>query len=147
MAGTIIVGVDGSEAGQAALAWAIEQAQLGQAEVTAVHAWQPPSFGDPTGMGAVSFPLDELAQGARATLADAVAQLGDSATSVRQVVAEGSAAGVLLDHAAAADLVVVGSRGRGGFAGLLLGSVSHQVAQHATCPVVIVPTSRGASDS
>lgn len=147
MAGTIVVGVDGSEVGQSALAWAVAEAAQRGAEVVAVHAWQPPVVGDPTGLGAMSFPLDELSAGAKAVLTSAVEQLGGQGAGVRQVVSEGSAAAVLLDHAADADLVVVGSRGRGGFAGLLLGSVSHQVAQHAICPVVIVPTNRGASES
>jgi nucleotide-binding universal stress UspA family protein len=60
------------------------------------------------------------------------------AIEIERIVAQGSAAHVLLDAAEDADLLVVGSRGRGGFTGLLLGSVSHQVASHATCPVVVV---------
>ncbi len=87
-------------------------------------------------------PIEELTEAARAVLNDAVtrATTKSGGLDVRGELAEGSAAQALLQEAGKADLLVVGSRGLGGFRGLLLGSVSQQCAQHAPCPVVIVPS-------
>ena len=87
---------------------------------------------------------DEYVAAARQVLADATGAIptGPDAMEPHRLLGEGPAAEVLLRAAERADLLVVGSRGRGGFAGLLLGSVSQQCAQHAPCPVVIVPPPR-----
>jgi nucleotide-binding universal stress UspA family protein len=141
----IVVGIDGSEGARRALEWAVAEAQLRDACVIAVHAWVEPaavavgSF--VTASGAQPEMFEELAD---RTARDAVASV-DTSGVVRGVetrVVAGAAAHTLLEAARDADLVVVGSRGLGGFSGLLLGSVSQQVAHHATCPVVIVPDRR-----
>lgn len=142
----IVVGVDGSEQAQAALRWALEEARLRQVRVAVIHAYVPnPSefYGWPGALSAEQ--LDAFArqhdEQAQRLLAEVVRGAGDLAEGVD--VRTEAVRGVyppqaLIERSAAADLVVVGTRGRGGFKGLLLGSVSQQVAQHAQCPVVIV---------
>ena len=138
----IVVGVDGSPGARRALEWALDEAALRSATVVAVHAWQLP-YVVSTPLGVVSVPVDDDATAeAEAELAaaiDEVAAAHPSITVERQVVF-GSPAATLIEAGQDAALIVVGSRGHGGFAGLLLGSVSHQLAHHAPCPVVIVPT-------
>ena len=139
----IVVGVDGSEGARAALEWAAAEARLRGVRLRAVHAWHLPAaaygsggFVPPVGGGWE----DDLEAAAKAGLAKT---LGDAAgildgIEVEQRVAEGSAAVVLTEAAEDADLLVIGSRGLGGFKELLLGSVGHQVAQRSPCPAVIV---------
>ncbi len=141
----IIVGVDGSSESIGALRWAIEEARLRNTGVRAVHVWKfPPllSTGDPFVLGSGLDPLltepSELRKLAEARLADAVAQATPDPAGVGQEVVEGHPAESLVEAAKGEELLVVGSRGRGGFGGLLLGSVSHACAHHARCPVVIV---------
>jgi nucleotide-binding universal stress UspA family protein len=145
----IVVGVDHSEGAKAALAFAHEEARLRDATLRAVHAWQ---FGyngyiDYTGFGGtapaaaggdISELRDAAAAALDATVREALPSPGD--VKIEQRVIEGTAGAVLVDESRNADLLVVGSRGHGGFAQLLLGSVSQQCAQHAACPVVIVRT-------
>ena len=131
-------GVSCSPHAQAALRWAVEEAKLRHASVSAVHVWQPLVEGYPYSGFAYDPGLLEVA--ARALLdeaVDAVVVPGQE-PEVARVVVCGGAASALLEQAEVAELVVVGSRGRGGFSGLVLGSVSQQVAYHARCPVVIV---------
>lgn len=138
--GRIVVGVDGSVHATKALAWAVEEAGRRGATVRAVHAWRYPYFG--TGLDGVPIPesvLQGVEDGARQTLEQAVDRVPHAGITVERVLVMGPAAQVLVEAAADAELLVVGSRGRGGFAGLLLGSVSQQCAHHAPCPVVIVP--------
>jgi nucleotide-binding universal stress UspA family protein len=142
---TIVVGVDGSDGAREALRFALEEARLRGAAVRAVAAWQVPvaAYG-----GALVSPdpalVDQLAAEARSAVERALADAGDLAADadVDTVVREGAPAQVLLEEADDAVLLVVGSRGLGGFRGLLLGSVSQQCAHHAPCPVVIVPHRR-----
>lgn len=138
----IVVGVDGSPGARRALEWALEEAPLRAATVVAVHAWQLP-YVVSTPLGVVSVPVDDdataEAEAELAAVIDEVAATHPSTPVERQVVF-GSPAAALIEAGADAALIVVGSRGRGGFAGLLLGSVSHQLAHHAPCPVVIVRT-------
>jgi nucleotide-binding universal stress UspA family protein len=136
----IVVGVDGSPASQEALAWAIRQAEATGASVDAVIAWHDPAViaGLPRGPVAT---LEEAAYGefAATVLGNSIREVGArSAAKVNPVVQHGNAAQVLLGSAEGADLLVVGSRGHGGFAGALLGSVSQHCAHHAPCPVVII---------
>jgi nucleotide-binding universal stress UspA family protein len=144
MTGRIVVGIDGSEGSRNALRWAIEEAQLRDAVVEAVSCWQVPAWFAMEGGG-----TDErerlakaFAKDAASTLADTVGvELGSRSVRVEQRTVEGSASEELLDRAVGADLLVVGSRGLGGFKGLLLGSVSSQCLHHAPCPVVVIPPS------
>lgn len=134
----IVVGVDGSDGAKRALAWAIDEARRRSVDVHAVHVWSFPYVGAPPITPAL-VDLDQLAAESQAMLNDAIADVPTHGVTVHAHVYEGPAPRCLLEAARDADLVVVGSRGRGGFAGLLLGSVSQQVAQHAPCPVVVVP--------
>jgi len=132
----IVVGVDGSDSSKAALRWAIRQAKLTGGSVDAVTVWRFPStYGwapSPDGM-------PDLEAAAKSTLIAALAEVSglEPGVPVRPVVTEGDAAGVLLHAARGADLLVVGSRGHGGFASALLGSVSMQCVLHAHCPVLV----------
>ena len=144
--GTVVVGIDGSAGSQEALHFAATEARLRKAKLKLVTAWALTYVAAPIGMMA---PIDdallpELQENARAVLDQAVKEvLGDTAgLEIEKVIAEGSPAQVLVDAAQGADLLVVGTRGHGGFVGLLLGSVSQQIAHHAPCPVVIVPRAK-----
>lgn len=140
---TIVVGVDGSAGSAEALKFAIAEARLRKATLKAVTAWTLTYVAAPIGMMA---PIDEalipeLQDNAKAVLDKALADsLGpEPDIEVEKAVLEGTPAQVLCDAAQGADLLVVGTRGHGGFTGLLLGSVSQQTAHHAPCPIVIVP--------
>ncbi|WP_192827612.1 universal stress protein [Mycolicibacterium aromaticivorans] len=136
---TIVVGIDGSPASVKALRWAVEEARLRGATVRAVYAWSFPFRDGEIAHLAAEAAHDALQQEAEQSAQNAVRQaLGADADAIECVVTEDSPAQALTQAARDADLLVVGSRGRGGFAGLLLGSVSSQCAQHAPCPVVIV---------
>jgi putative phosphoribosyl transferase len=118
------------------LRWALEEARLRGSKLQAVYAWLPPQIA-----GRGSIPLEFLhpellRQAARDRLESFVAEVARSAdVELESVALQGPAAKVLVEAAEEADLLVVGSRGHGGFAGLLLGSVGQQCAQHARCPV------------
>jgi nucleotide-binding universal stress UspA family protein len=145
-ANRIVVGIDGSEGSPRAPSWAGREVRLRGATLEIVAAWTYPI---PVLLfpAAPEFPEVE-------TLANDTHDLIDSApdkvpedvarVSIERRAIEGSAPAVLLDRAEDADLLVVGSRGLGGFRGLLLGSVSQQCVQHATPPVVVVPSSSAA---
>jgi nucleotide-binding universal stress UspA family protein len=147
----IVVGVDSSPEAKEALRFALEEAKLRQATLRVVHAWQ---FGYIGVSGIEGFSpvvggdLGELRHTAAlaldATLYEVVPH--PNGVEIERLVVEGAPAAVLVDESRDADLLVVGSRGHGGFAGLLLGSVSQQCAQHAACPVVIVHPSPGTVD-
>ena len=136
----IVVGVDGSECSQHALRWAVEEAALRKAVLTVVHVWHEP-YAAMVGPFAAVPPMPELyEEAAQRVLDDAIAAVDTTALvepPVPHLVA-GQPASALLEAADEATLLVVGSRGRGGFTTLLLGSVSHQVINHARCPVVVV---------
>ena len=136
----IVVGVDGSPSAIKALEWAIGQAALTHASVEAVIAWHyPNSYGVPLADGTDYSELaaETLAK-AIATARNARPEGAEGAVEISSFVAEGHAAQILLDRSADASLLVVGSRGHGGFAEALLGSVSQHVVHHAPCPVVII---------
>jgi len=137
----IVVGVDGSEGSAAALRFAAAEAALRNAKLRVVCAWEIPAaaYAITWGMAAEAEP--RMGNHARDILAKALSEamrlepgIDRESRAVR-----GQPADVLLKESVDADLVVVGSRGLGGFKRLLLGSVSHQVAHHTICPVVIVP--------
>jgi nucleotide-binding universal stress UspA family protein len=133
----IVVGVDGSASSKAALGWAIRQAKLTGAVVEAVIAWHSPgAYGYPVAMGD-----DADYEGLAAkVITDTIAVVSGPAgpVEIRPKVVEGNPATVLLAASAGADLLVVGSRGHGGFVEALLGSVSQHCVHHATCPVVVL---------
>ncbi|MDO8362539.1 MAG: universal stress protein [Actinomycetota bacterium] len=133
----IVVGVDGSDDSLAALMWATEEALRTGAELVLVHGWVYPYVGTRTG---ISEPRDEMRLDAMRTLEASALRAGEVAPAVRcqSIITEESPAKAIIDAAADADLVVVGSRGHGGFTALLLGSVSRTVVQHSPCPVVVV---------
>lgn len=139
----IVVGFDGSDAARAALAFGLEEARLRGLGLRAVCAWHYPLAGYMGGGFEPPGPrLDrgELEHGAEAELERALEELGPdrAAVAVERRVREGQAAAVLLEEARDAALLVVGSRGHGGFSGLLLGSVSQHCVAHAPCPVAVV---------
>ncbi len=137
----IVAGVDGSAPAQAGLRWAIRQAELTGGSVDAVIAWEYPAAYGGYGMAPVGVADDmDFASCAAKTLAEKVAAAAgpDCPVRVRAQVTEGNPARVLLSAAEGADLLVVGSRGHGGFAEALLGSVGQHCVHHARCPVVII---------
>jgi nucleotide-binding universal stress UspA family protein len=136
--GRIVVGIDASDNAIRALAWALAEAKLRDVELELVHAFPTPEL---VAMPAiVTLPSDaDLRQAAELVVSDALEKVGGAGdVAVTTTVRAGPAAGVLCDLAAGADLLVVGSRGLGGFRGLLLGSVTHQVVAHSPCPIVVV---------
>jgi nucleotide-binding universal stress UspA family protein len=139
---TIVVGIDGSPGSKAALDWALDEARARQARIEVVHAWSAPylmgySYG-------VAVDMTQFEDAARIVLDGAVeaADTHGLIEPVEKVLVSNGPSASLLEVAKDADLVVVGSRGVGGFKGMLLGSVSYQVTHHADCPVVVVPTGR-----
>ena len=148
---TVVVGVDGSAGSTEALRWALAEARLRKSPLRAVHAWMfgyvggtidgYPSLGGPLdAYGSLGIDPGDLLRAAEDLLERALADAGGDTEGIeieRQVV-QGSAAEALLTAVDKDDLLVVGSRGHGGFAELLLGSVSQQCVHHAPCPVVVV---------
>lgn len=137
----IVVGVDGSEGGKRALRWAFAEARVRNAVLQPVLGW---SYLDQHRPGDTEFrPLYSAAE-AGAALDQILLDVAgpDPDVKIEPTVVNDLPAQALLEAAEGADLLVVGSRGLGGFRRLLLGSVSQHCAQHATCPVVIVPGER-----
>ncbi|MBN0042759.1 universal stress protein [Streptomyces actuosus] len=133
----VVVGVDGSPSSYEALQWAARYARDVGGVVDAVHAWDTPSAAGWAGP-AIDPELDlEQARERFAAELQAVFPSGPPA-AVREHLIEGDPSEVLIRASEGADLLVVGHRGRGGFARSMLGSVSHRCAQHAACPVVVV---------
>ena len=137
----IVVGIDGSPAAKAALAFALEEARLRQAPLRIVCAWEIPAI---EYAGAAFVPTPDLASEAErhadAVLAEAAGSLPpDLGIHVETASVHGHPATVLVEQAKGATLLVVGSRGHGGLASLVLGSVSQAVAHHSAVPLVIVP--------
>jgi nucleotide-binding universal stress UspA family protein len=133
----IVVGVAGSVPSRVALGWAIRQAKLTGAVVDAVIVWEfPETFGYPM----PDTPGVDFEKIAAEVLTDTIAEVCGMAgpVTIRSKVIEGNAAQVLLKESAGADLLVVGSRGHGGFVEALLGSVGQHIVHHATCPVVVI---------
>ncbi len=137
----VVVGVDGSPESARALAWAARYARAVGASVRAVLAWHYPAPAGPAPIGVApaavtseveQAKLDEL----RAVIAETLGQ--SPQVPVEPRLAYGHPAQVLIAESAGADLLVVGSRGHGGFTGMLLGSVSTHCVTHAACPVTVV---------
>jgi nucleotide-binding universal stress UspA family protein len=132
----IVVGVDGSESSKQALRWAAYLAAGAGAEIDVVSTWSyPSSFGwsaAPTDWN----PQQDLEKSLTTAVDEVFGQQRPAGLRLR--VLEGNAAAVLLEQSSDALMVVVGSRGHGGFTGLLIGSVSASLAEHAQCPVFVV---------
>jgi nucleotide-binding universal stress UspA family protein len=137
----IVVGVDGSEPAEQALEWAAREAQLRDATLEVVTAWATPMAYSGVGVPAVAFDpslRDSVAAHAEETADHAARRAVALGAQAIPRTVEGHASNVLLEMSDGANLLVVGSRGRGGFGSLLLGSVSAQCAHHAACPVAII---------
>jgi nucleotide-binding universal stress UspA family protein len=139
MSTKIVVGVDESEHARHALDYAIEEARRRQDAVIEVIMTYPLLLTYPAIEYGVTAPPREAVEEATMAALKASLQGVPDDLDIRPRVAEGSAASVLVEASRDADLLVVGSRGRGGFRSLVLGSTSHQVVSHAHCPVVVVP--------
>jgi nucleotide-binding universal stress UspA family protein len=130
----VVVGVDGSAHGDAALRWALSEAEDRSGEVTAVFAWQVPFISFPG-----AFDREELEQAGKQFLIDKVSAIAPSPkVPLTPLVAEGDPAEALVQASKDADLLVVGTRGRSPIMGMLVGAVSLRVAASAACPVVLV---------
>lgn len=136
----IIVGIDGSAAAAQALAWAVDEARLRSTPLKIVSAWETPYLDWGEAFPLPQEPEREALEHARSIAEQAASQVAAqfSELDVSSEAVEGSPAGRLIELSESAELLVVGSRGRGGFAGLILGSVSQQCVAHAHCPVVVV---------
>jgi nucleotide-binding universal stress UspA family protein len=140
----VVVGIDGSKGSSEARRWTIAEARLRSVPLRAIHAWtysQPlvsPLACYPYGTESVDYTVDDRWE-AEQRLECATSELCEKhEIEIERVAAEGSATQVLVHAVAETDLLVVGPRGHGGFTNLLIGSVSQQCAEHASCPVVIV---------
>jgi nucleotide-binding universal stress UspA family protein len=142
----IVVGIDGSHHSTRALEWALKEAALQHAPLTVLTVHSVPASpwsGNPVLMGGDSEDREKMLSAAEELTRKVTDQLGESrpdSVTVRAV--SGFAAKELIEASRDADLVVVGSRGAGGFAKLMVGSISSQVVEHAHCPVVVVPSER-----
>ncbi|MBG6058115.1 nucleotide-binding universal stress UspA family protein [Cryobacterium sp. MP_M5] len=131
----VVVGVDGSPESIAALRWAVDEARLRHGRVRPITSWSyPPRTADVEG----EYIDDRSERGAERIQAVALDAVPFEGVDVTGHIVQGPPASVLLDAANGADLLVVGSRGLGGFSGLLLGSVSNQLVHHAPCPVLVI---------
>lgn len=137
----IVVGVDGSKESRQALAWACSEAQRSAVPVIAVSVWTlPPTPATPPFGGFPWGGTVDLADATRSMLSDIVgeAEAEFPTVDIAQRVVAGNAAHELIAMSESADLVVVGAKGHGGFAGMLIGSVSQHVLSHSACTVVVV---------
>ena len=137
---TVVVGVDGSQTSARAIGFAFEHADALGARVVAVHAWTSPYLTYVDGESMLQFDEEDVKESSRLLVAESVAgavlDYPDVPWQTRLI--NGQAARAILRAGDSADLIVVGSRGRGGFAGLLVGSVSQHVLHHAPCPVAVI---------
>lgn len=130
----IVVGVDGSPHSDQAVRWSIDEAEARGGEVTAVFAWQVPFLAFPG-----AYDRDELEQASKEFIVDTVSRIVKTPpVPLLTLVAEGDPAAALIEASKGASLLVVGTRGRSPWSGLLLGSVSQRCAAAASCPVVLV---------
>jgi nucleotide-binding universal stress UspA family protein len=137
----VVVGIDGSKPSHEALRWARFMADVTGSTLEVMMVWQRISAYGAGAAGWVAFPPDwDPAEEARRALTDTVAEVFGSTPPQDMImtVREGGAAHALIEMSGAARMLVVGSRGHGGFAGLLLGSVSTACAEHASCPVLVI---------
>lgn len=134
----IVVGVDGSVYSERALDWALDEAKARRGKLVVLHSYE---YGIVAANPYAGEALTQLEHDAEELLERAIVRASASGIEVDGRIAYGSASHALVEASAGADLLVVGSRGRGGLAGALLGSVSQACVHHAACPVVVVPPS------
>jgi nucleotide-binding universal stress UspA family protein len=140
----ITVGIDGSAHSTYALEWAIKEAAVRHTPVTVLTVHLVPASGwtgNPITLPQDATDVEKARQAAQELVLKVISQLGDAqppSVTVRAI--SGFPAQELIEESRTADLVVVGSRGAGGFTRLMIGSVSSQVVHHAHCPVVVVPS-------
>ncbi|WP_427891985.1 universal stress protein [Kribbella sp. GL6] len=137
---TVVVGADGSKYSARAIDFAFDQAESLHARVVAVHAWTTPYLTYQDGESMLEFDEDKVREEARLLVAESVAGADAEHPDVPWTsdLPTGSAGQALVRHSESADLVVVGTRGHGGFTGLLLGSVGQNVLHHTHCPIAVV---------
>ncbi|QBJ94619.1 universal stress protein [Rhodococcus sp. ABRD24] len=146
--GEVVVGIDGSDNSRPALAAAFEEAALRGADLVAVHTWSPftlsTAFDDQ-----LDLPWDAVEVAEQAVLAESLAGWSERYPEVRvnRIVAKGTSADELRDRSEEAELLVVGSHGRGGFSGMLIGSTSTALLHSARCPLLIVRSRPGSNQS
>ena len=133
---TIVVGVDGSENGRRALEWALEEAKLRQMSCLLVHGVE---FGMASSSPYIGSAYGDLEAAGQAVLDQEVAFATSSGITISSRLDLGSPAHALIEASKGAGMLVVGTRGHGGFVGLLLGSVSAACVHHVHCPVMIIP--------
>jgi len=142
----IVVGIDGSHNASHALEWAMTEAAIRKAPLTVITVNSVPASywsGAPVELPGDQERVADIRKTAEAAVADTAARLGASQPeSVTVTAISGFPAQALIAASADSDLLVVGTRGGGGFAPLVLGSVSNQVVHHAHCPVVVVPSGK-----
>lgn len=138
--GPVVVGVDGSEHSAAAVEFAVREAALRGAELIAIHAWRWPGSAGPGDMRPLVYDEPSVIDEEGRVLGEALAGVATSQPDLKitQQVVHDSPAAALIDAGAQAQLLVAGTRGGGGFLGLLLGSTSHALLHHAPCPLVLV---------
>lgn len=138
--GPVVVGIDGSPLSEQALETAFEEASRRNASLVAVHAWSDTTYDDVYGMARLVTQWESIEDEERRLLAERLAGWQEKypGVAVERVLVRDHPRHTMLEWSAKAQLVVVGSRGRGGFTGLLLGSVSQALAHHAECPVLVV---------
>jgi nucleotide-binding universal stress UspA family protein len=138
----IVVGIDGSEHSRVALLWAMEQAASRNLPLDVLHVWHLSVSALPMGLAAESVDPEDFNREAKALVEREIEWAEQNTAArppiVRAIALEGHPARVLTDEAATADLLVVGARGLGHFAGMLLGSVSDYCTRHSSIPVVVV---------
>ena len=137
---TVLVGVDGSDSSRTALAWAAAEAADHGAELVVLNVWEhtllPPAGSVSVSEHYVPDPSQRTAEDLRGEITQVLG--GEPPVVVQPRLKQGNPAKVLIEESADADLLVVGTRGHGGFSGLVLGSVSQHVAAYARCPVTVV---------
>lgn len=139
----VAVGVDGLPVGEPAVAFAFEEAALREARLRAVHVWSDPATTGPGGTTPLVYDPGTVTAEHTRWLNEALAPWREKYPEVDvvvEVVESGRPARILSGVSARSDLLVVGTRGRGGFTGLLLGSVSHALLYHAHCPLAVIPS-------
>jgi nucleotide-binding universal stress UspA family protein len=138
----VVLGLDRAEIQERAIRFSFEEAALRKARLHVMHVWSHPASSGPGAMQPLVYDPQVVAEEERRVLGESLAVWCEKFPEVDVVseVEHGRPVPILAGLSARADLLVVGTRGRGGFAGLLLGSVSHSLLYHAHCPVAVVPS-------